>query len=71
MAGGDEELETIWTAIRQRHGAGLGEPELADLRRSVEGLVDLVRALRRVPLANAVAPLETFAPHRADGATRA
>jgi hypothetical protein len=64
--GPDLELEALWTAVRQRHGARLGEAELADLRQSVEGIVALVRALRRVPLANADAPLEILVPFRAD-----
>jgi hypothetical protein len=63
----DGELDVLWNAVRERHGAGLGEAELADLRRSVEGLVAVVRELRRVPLTNADAPLELLVPYRANG----
>jgi hypothetical protein len=62
----DDELEALWAGVRRRHGARLGEAELADLRQSVEGLVAIVRALRRVPLTNADAPLEILVPFRAD-----
>ena len=67
QASARDELEVLWNAVRERHGAGLGEAELADLRRSVEGLVAIVRELRRVPLANADAPLEILVPFRANG----
>jgi hypothetical protein len=60
----DPEVERRWALVRDRYGDRLTAEELAQLRQVVEGLVGAVQEVRRVPLTNADAPLDGFAPLR-------
>jgi hypothetical protein len=62
----DAELEARWALVRARWGARLDADELADLRKSVQAILEAVRALRAVPLGDTDEPFPPFVPFRAD-----
>jgi hypothetical protein len=63
---GEREVELRLSLLRLRYGDRLSAEQLDDLRRTVQGIVAQVRALRAVPLANADEPLPRFTAFRAD-----
>jgi hypothetical protein len=62
------EVELRLALLRFRYGDRLDPAQLDDLRRTVQGIVEQVRALRAVPLANADEPSARFVPVRGDDA---
>jgi hypothetical protein len=62
----ESEVELRLSLLRLRYGDRLSAEQVDDLRRTVEGIVAQVRALRAVPLANADEPLPRFVPLRSD-----
>jgi hypothetical protein len=62
----EREVELRLSLLRLRYGDRLSAEQVDDLRRTVEGIVAQVRALRAVPLVNADEPLPRFVPLRGD-----
>jgi hypothetical protein len=62
----ESEIELRLSLLRLRYGDRLSAEQIADLRRTVQGIVAQVRALRAVPLANADEPLPRLIPFRGD-----
>jgi hypothetical protein len=63
---GESEVELRLSLLRLRYGDRLSTAQLEELRRTVQGIVEHIRALRAVPLANADEPLPRFIPVRGD-----
>jgi hypothetical protein len=63
----EAEVEVRFALVRRRYGNRLTAEQLEDVRRAVEGIVDLVAALRTVRLTNADEPAQRFVPFRAAG----
>jgi hypothetical protein len=63
----EREIETLFALIRDRYGPRLDGVQLADLHKTVEGIVDAARALRAVRLGQGDEPAQPFAPLRAEG----
>jgi hypothetical protein len=61
----DPEAEALFALVRSRYGNRLTEEQLAEIRDQIAGLVERVRVLRAVRLANADEPAQPFAPFRA------
>ena len=69
MAEGDPEASEaaqLFALIRARYGTRLTPAQLEEVQKGVEGVADMARALRAVPLGNADEPMQPFAPFRAD-----
>lgn len=69
MSGADPsraEVEALLALVASRHGARLDREQMADVRRIVEGLVDMARALRAVPLRPSDEPHPPFAALRSE-----
>jgi hypothetical protein len=62
----ESEIELRLSLLRLRYGDRLSVEQVDDLRRTMQGIVAQVRALRAVPLANADEPLPRFVPLRGD-----
>jgi hypothetical protein len=60
------EVEHLFALVRERYGDRLTAEQLADLRQTVDGIVQTARALRAVRLPNAAEPYAPFVPYRAD-----
>jgi hypothetical protein len=60
------EIELRLSLLRLRYGDRLSAEQVDDLRRTMQGIVTQIRALRAVPLANADEPLPRFVPLRSD-----
>lgn len=62
----DDELETLFTLVRQRYGHRLTEAELESLRQGLEAILAGARAVRAVRLSNADEPWPPFGPLRGE-----
>jgi len=60
------EVEHLFAIVRARYSDRLTAEQLADVRQTVEGIVQTARALRAVRLPNTTEPYAPFAPYRAD-----
>ena len=60
------EVDTMLALVRERYGSRLDAEQLADVRTSIEAIVQAVRALRGVRLTNADEPGQPFAAYRAE-----
>ena len=61
-----DEAEILFALIRQRYADRLDAAQLDDLRKTVEGLVRDLAALRAVKMADDEEPAQPFIPYRAD-----
>ena len=62
------DVEAMMSLITHRYGTRLTPAELQEVRRGIEGLAQVIVALRRVPLSNSDEPLAVFVPYRQEGA---
>jgi hypothetical protein len=60
------EAEILFALIRHRYADRLDAAQLDDLRKTVEGLVRDLAALRAVKMADDEEPAQPFIPYRAD-----
>ena len=58
------EQDLMYAVVKQRYGHLLDDVE--EVRKSVIGMADFVRALREVRLPNEAEPFTTFVPFRRD-----
>lgn len=61
----ERDTELRWQLILARYGDRLDDAQRADLRKTLEALVQLARALRAVRLASGDPPLDLAVPWRA------
>ena len=59
-----DEAEILFALIRARYGARLDPTQLADLQKTVEGLVRDVATLRAAEIPDDAEPAQPFAPFR-------
>lgn len=64
--GVEAEVAALVGLVEARHGHRLTPEQLAEIRVIVQGMVEGLRALRRVPLTNADEPWPPFAAWRAE-----
>lgn len=57
----------LFEMVKGRYGTRLSVQELEEVRKGVEGVVEMVEALRTVRLDNSVEPCQAFAPYRKEG----
>ena len=62
----DPEADALFEIVRLRYGDRLTPAQLDELRKIVAAQVEAARALRAVTLTNADAPMQPFAPYRAE-----
>ena len=60
------EQDLMYAVVKQRYGHLLDDERLEEVRKSVMGVADFVRALREVRLPNEAEPFSTFVPFRMD-----
>ena len=60
------EQDLMYAVVKQRYGHLLDDEQLEEVRKSVIGMADFVRALREVRLPNEAEPFTTFVPFRGD-----
>jgi hypothetical protein len=60
------EAEALFALIEQRYGARLTAEQLDEIKKMLEGQVEMARALRAVKLTNADEPFPHFAPYRGE-----
>ena len=58
--------DLMYAVVKQRYGHLLDDGQLEEVRKSVIGMADFVRALREVRLPNEAEPFTTFVPFRRD-----
>jgi hypothetical protein len=58
------EAHTLFEMVKERYGNRLSVQELEEVRKGVEGVVEMAEALRAVRLDNSVEPFQAFAPYR-------
>ena len=61
------EQDLMYAVVKQRYGHLLDDERLEEVRKSVIGMADFVRALREARLQNDAEPFTTFVPFRRDG----
>jgi hypothetical protein len=61
-----DEAEILFALIRARFGARLDAAQLEDVKKTVEGLVRDVMALRATPMPDDAEPAQPFIPFRAE-----
>jgi hypothetical protein len=61
-----DEAEILFALIRARFGARLDAAQLEDVKKTVEGLVRDVMALRAAPMPDDAEPAQPFIPFRAE-----
>ena len=62
----DGEVETLFALARERYGQRLTPAQHEGVRKGVEGIVEMARALRAVRLEDSDEPMQPFIPYRAD-----
>jgi hypothetical protein len=62
----DPEAEILFALIRHRYADRLDAAQLEELRKTVEGIVRDVAALRAAPISDDAEPAQPFVPFRAD-----
>ena len=60
------EAEILFALIRERYGTRLDAEQLEELRKTVEGLVRDLAALRAAEIPDDAEPAQPFIPFRAD-----
>ena len=65
MPDASSEVETLFTLVRQRYGDRLTPEQLEAVKKGVEGVVEMARALRAVRLGDSDEPMQPFVPYRA------
>ena len=60
------EAEILFALVRERYGSRLDAAQLEELRKTVEGLVRDLAALRAAEIPDGTEPAQPFVPHRAD-----
>jgi hypothetical protein len=60
------EAEILFALIRHRYGDRLDAAQLEDLRKTVEGLMRDLAALRAAEIPDDAEPAQPFVPYRAD-----
>ena len=63
------EAVALFSLITQRYGSRLTTEQLDELKKMVEGQVEMARALRAVRLTNADEPFQPFTAYRSDATT--
>jgi len=63
---GPPEAEILFALIRERYAARLDAAQLEELRKTVEGIVRDLAALRAVAIPDDAEPAQPFIPFRAD-----
>ena len=63
----NSEVDTLFTLLRERYGDRLTAEQLDGVKKGVEGVVEMARALRAVRLGNSDEPMQPFVPYRGDG----
>ena len=58
------EVEDRLRIVTRMYGDRLDEVQLAEVRKGVEGIVEMSEALRAVSLRNGNEPMSVFAPYR-------
>jgi hypothetical protein len=58
------DTQAVMALIQQQYGARLGPTELEEVRKGVDGLLQVTTVLRQVPLANSDEPYAVFVPYR-------
>ena len=58
------EVEDRLRIVSRLYGDRLDEGQLAEVRKGVEGIVEMSEALRAVSLKNGEEPMSVFAPYR-------
>jgi len=60
------EVVTLFALVANRYGDRLTAEQLDEIKKMVEGQVEMARALRAVRLDNADEPAQDFRPYRSD-----
>jgi len=60
------EVVALFALIANRYGGRLTTEQLDEIKKMIEGQVEMARALRVVKLSNADEPLQPFTPYRND-----
>ena len=63
----NQEAEALFEIVTERYGDRLDPDQLEEVRKGVEGAVELAKELRGVRLDNSVEPYSTFRPFRGEG----
>jgi hypothetical protein len=61
------EAVALFALVANRHGSRLTSEQLDEIKKMVEGQVEMARALRAIRLTNADEPFQHFAAYRSDG----
>lgn len=61
------EAEALFGIVAARYGERLDQDQLEEVRKGVEGAMELARALRGVRLDSRVEPYSIFRPYRGEG----
>ncbi len=61
-----QEADALFSIVADRYGDRLNPDQLEEVRKGVEGAMELARALRGVRLDNSVEPYSTFSPYRGE-----
>ncbi len=63
----NQETEILFSLVRERYGSRLNAEELEEVRKGVEGVVEMAQSLRSQKLQNGDEPFSIFAPYRKEG----
>ena len=63
----NQEAEALFKMVADRYGERLNPDQLEEVRKGVEGAMELANTLRGVRLDNSVEPYSTFRPYRREG----
>jgi hypothetical protein len=63
------EVVTLFALVANRYGDRLTAEQLDEIKKMIEGQVEVARALRAVRLTNADEPFQHFAAYRSDATT--
>jgi len=62
----DEAVDALQVLVVRRYGERLTPEQLAGVRKGIETVVEMSRALRAVTLTNSDEPMQPFVPFRAE-----
>ena len=60
----NQEVEYRLSIVTRLYGDRLDDEQLAEVRKGVEGIVEMADAMRAVKLRNGDEPMSVFSPHR-------